>query len=194
MQIIAIGNDAVCCQLGKLVEGILHIRQIFEIVQMIRFHIQHDGHRGEEIQERIAILAAFQQDGIAVAHPVAGVQQRQIAADHHRRIHIRFHQNVGQHRCGGGFAVGAGNTDRILVGTHNHTPGLGTLEDRNTLGAGGGNFRIVIMGRCGTNYAASAFDIFCPVANGNVDALGDQFIRRNRRIHIRAGDGQTHSL
>jgi predicted dehydrogenase len=38
-------------KLGKLMERLLHIGKILEVIQMIRFHIQHNSQGGEEIQE-----------------------------------------------------------------------------------------------------------------------------------------------
>ena len=129
MNVIAVGDNGLACQLGKLAERILHILQILEVVQMVRLHIQHHRDGGEEIQEGIAILAAFQQDGIALSHPMACAQQRQIAADHNGGIRLGLHQHMGHHGSGSGLAVGAGDADGVLVCLHDLTPGLSPLKD-----------------------------------------------------------------
>ena len=50
------------------------------------------------------------------------------------------------------------------------------------------------MYRSGTDHAIRPLDIFLPVANGYLNPLTDQFICRHRRIHIRTGNIQSHSL
>ena len=49
--VVAVGQHAVRGQPGKLPEGFLNVRQIVEIIQMIRLDVQHHRQCGEEIQE-----------------------------------------------------------------------------------------------------------------------------------------------
>ena len=70
-------------KLGKAAEAVLDVRQIPEEVQVVGGHIQKHRHRGEKVQEGVAVFAALQNDGVALAHPVALAQQGQGAADHH---------------------------------------------------------------------------------------------------------------
>ena len=73
--VITVGNYAKGCQRGKLMERFLNILQILEIVQMVCFHIQDHRQSGEEIQERITVFAAFQQDRISMTHPMPCMEQ-----------------------------------------------------------------------------------------------------------------------
>ena len=194
MGIVAVGDHAIGGQGGKLMEGFLDVRQILEIIQVIRLHIQNHRQGGEEIEEGIAVLAAFQNDGISVAHPMARVEQRQITADHDGGIHVRRHQNMGHHRGGRGFSVGAGNADGIFIGLHDLAPGLGPLKHGDPGGSGSGDFRVVVVGGCRTDDAVRAHDIFRVMANGHGNPLGLQLSGRGRRAHIRARDFHAHSL
>ena len=194
MGVIAIGHHAEGGHFGKLMKGLLNVRQILEVVQVVCFHIQHHSQRGEEIQKGIAILTAFQHNGIAVTHPVARMEQRQVAANHHCGIHIGLHENMGHHRGSSRFAVSARDADGIFIGLHNLAPGLCPLEYRNTGAAGSGNLRVVVMSCSSADDTVSAPDIFCPVTNVYMDAFFNQLIRGQGRAHIRAGNLQPHPL
>ena len=74
-------------------------------VEVIKMCIRDSGHSGEEAEEGVAVLAGLHDDGIAAAHPVAGVEQRQRAADHHCGILLGSQEDVGAHGGGGGLAV-----------------------------------------------------------------------------------------
>ena len=129
-----------------------------------------------------------------MAHPMPGVEQREISANHHGGVHPRFHQDVGHHRGGGGFSVGAGNADGIFIGFHNLAPGLGTLKHRNAGAAGCRNLGIVIVGGSGADNAVRPLNIFGTMANGHMDSFFNQLLCGKRSAHIRAGNLQPHSL
>ena len=192
--IVAVRQNSAGGQLGKLAEGFLHILQILKVIQVIRLNVQHHSQRREEIQERITVLAAFQHNGIAIAHPMTGMKQRQISADHHRGIHLSGHQNVRHHGSSSRLAVGAGNAHSIAVGLHNHAPGLRTLKDRDAVGTGVSDLRVVIMYRGSADDAIRTDHIFRMVTNGYRDPLGEQLIRRPGMGHIGAGHLQAHAL
>ena len=192
--IIAVGQDSAGGQTGKRPEGLFHICKVLKIIQVVCFNVQNHRQSGKEIQERIAVFTAFQQNRIAIAHSVTSMQQGQIAPDHHCRVHLGSHENMGNHRGCGGLAMGAGNADGILVRLHNDTPRLGSLKHRNTQCPGTGNLRVVIMHRSGTNNAVCIANILRPVADLHTNTLGNQLIGGNRGIHIRAGNDQSHTL
>ena len=192
--IIAVDQDPVGGQFCKLMEGMLDLLQIFEIIQMILLDIQHHRQGGVEVQEGVTVFAALQHNGVAVAHPVSCVEDRQVAADHDGGIPLSRHEDMGHHGGSGGLTMGTGEADGVFVFTHDHAPGLGTLKNRDTGGSGGLNFGIVIVGGGGADNAVRPLNILGPVADGNMDALGDQLVRGNGGIHIRTGHQQTHTL
>ena len=192
--VITVCQNAECSRLGKLMEGFFNGIQILEIVKMIRFNIQDNSQRGIEIKERITVFTALQNDGIPIPHPVSGMEQGQITTDHHGGVQIGFHHNMGHHGGGSGLAVGAGNTDSIVIGLHDLSPGLRTFKHRNTLCTGSGYFRVIIMrGGCADN-AVRAADVLRPMTYGHINASGNQFIGGNRGIHIRSCNKQAHPL
>ena len=161
---------------------------------MILFNIQNNGKGRIEIQERVAVFAAFQNDGITVTHTVSRMQQRQVAADHDSGITFCLHHDVGHHGSGGGFTVGTGNADGILIGLHDFAPCLCTFKHRNAGCTGCSDFRVVIVGGCGTDDAVGTDNILGAVSDGNFNTLADQFIRGNGGIHIRTGYQHSHAL
>ena len=183
--IIAICQNTVGGNLGKLMERCFNILQIFEVVQMVCLNIQNNRQCRIEIQEGIAILTAFQNDRIAIADTVPRMQQRQITADHNRGITFRFHHDMGHHGSGGGFTVGTGNADCVLIGLHDLSPCLCALKNRNTGSAGSRNLRIIVMCRSRTDDTIRATNVAGFVADGDVNTFSDEFICGNRRIHIR---------
>ena len=175
-------------------ERFLNILQILEIVQMVCFHIQDYRQSGEEIQEGITVFAALKQNGIPMAYSMSCMKQGQVSADHHRRIQVSLHQNMGHHRGGGGLSMGTGDADSILIGLHDFAPGLCTFKHRDARCSGSCDFRIVIVSRSSTDDAVRTGYILCVVANGHRYSLVLQLLGGNRGAHIRAGNHHAHSL
>ena len=90
--------------------------------------------------------------------------------------------------------MGTGNAQSILIGLHDHTPGLGSLKDRDTQKSCLSDLGIVVVRCSGTDDAGCALHIFRSVADGDLNALGDQLVGGHGRIHIRTGHLQTHAL
>ena len=194
MGIISVGKNAAAGQLGKFPERLLNVRQILEVIQMIRLNIQNHRQGRKEIQEGVAILAALQNDGISLPYPMSCPEQGQIAANHHSGIHIGLHQNMGYHRGSRGLSVGTGYTHGIFICLHNDTPGLCPFKNRDSCHPGSSNFRIVVVGGSGTDNTVRSPDVLLPVSDVHLDSFGNQFIGGNRGIHIGTGYRQTHSL
>ena len=188
--VVGIGhNDAALRHpVGEGAEGVLHVVQILEEVQVIGLDVEDHRHGGEEGEEGVAVLAALQDDGVPVAHPVAGAQQGQGAADHHRGVHPGGHDDVGAHGGGGGLAVGARDAQGVLVAPHDGSPGLGPLKDGDARGAGGGDFGVFVVDGGGADHQLRALDVLPPVADGHGDAQGAQVLHRGAVAHVRAGD------
>ena len=113
--------------------------------------------------------------------------------DHDGRIALRLHEDVCQHRGRGRLAVRTGHADGVFVGLHDIAPGLRALKNGNALGAGRGDLRIVIVRSGRADQAVGVPDVFGPVANGDGNALGDQLVRGDGRVHVRAGDLHAHA-
>ena len=179
---------------GKLPEGVLHILQVFEEIQMVGLHIQDHRHGGVEGQEGIVILTGLHNDGVAVAHPMPGVQQGQGAADHDGGVLIRGHHDVGAHGGGGGFAVGAGNAQGVAVVLGDGAPGLGPLKDRDAQRMGPDDLRVIVMDGGSAHHELNfPGDIFRLVADGHRDALLRQAHDVLVPVHVRAADCNAHA-
>ena len=193
--IVAVGDNVARAghQTGKLAEGALHGGKILEVVQVVGFNVVDDGDGGIKIQKGVTVFTALHDDGVTVTHPVSGLEQRKITAQHHRRVLPCLHENLGDHGSGGGFAVGAGNADGVFIFAHDEAPGLCAFKDRDAQGAGSGDLGIVIVSCCGADNAVGALDVFGAVADMDFDALGDELIGGDRGVHVRTGDHHAHA-
>ena len=194
--VIAVGDHKAVLgrQAGKLAEGVLDLPQIAEKVQVIRRHVQNHRHGGEEIQEGIAVFAAFQNNGVAFAHPVALAQQGQGSADHDRGILLRRHKNMGGHGGGGGLSVGAGDAQGVAVRLHDGAPALGPLIDRDPPGNGPGDLGIAVVNGSGADHQIAVLQILGAVADGHGDPRAAQMLHRVAVGHIGALYRQPHAL
>ena len=77
---------------ANLPEAVLHVRQVGEVVQVVGLYVEYDGYGRVEGEEAVVILAALEDDGVAPAHAVTRVQQRQSAAYHHGRVALGRHE------------------------------------------------------------------------------------------------------
>ena len=71
---------------AKPAEGVLHVLQILEKVQVVRVHIQNHRHSGEKGEEGVAVLTGLQNDGVPLPHPVSRPQGGEGPPDHHRGV------------------------------------------------------------------------------------------------------------
>ena len=117
LAVVGIGHDDAALsghQIGKTAEGVLHIGQILEEVQMIGLNVQNDRDGGEEGQEGVAVFAALQDDGVSLAHPVAGVPSSGRVPPIMTVGSIWAAMiDMGAHGGGGGLAVGAGDAQGV---------------------------------------------------------------------------------
>ena len=194
--VLSIGQDGTPWghQVSKRPEGMLHILQVLEKVQVVRFNVQDHRYGRIKGQEGVAVLAGLQDNGFALPHPVAGAQDREGTANHHRGVNPGRHGNVGTHRGCGCFAVGAGDAQGILIPPHNGSPGLGPLEHRNAQGMGRSDLRVIIVDSGGADHQVLALHTLPPVADDHGDAQGTEMVYRRVLFHIRAGDDQAFSV
>ena len=73
MRVVAVEHDGPMFRhhVRKGAEGALDIRQVFEEVQVIFLHVQHDRDGRAEGQEGVAVFAGFCYDGVSMPDPVA---------------------------------------------------------------------------------------------------------------------------
>ena len=178
-------------QLGKGPEGVLDVLQVLEEVQMVGVHIQDHGHCGQEGQEGVAVFAGLQNDGVPLPHPVAAAQDGKGAADHHRGVTPCGQENMGTHGGGGGFAVGAGNTQSVGIVAHQCAPGLGALKDGDPGGVGSGDLRVVVVDGSGADDAVRSLHALGQVTNGHRDAQGAEVEHAGALVQVGAGNDDS---
>ena len=194
--VIGVGDDIAPLghQRRKVVEGVLDVRQILEEIQMVGVDVQYHRHGGEEVQEGVAVFAALQNDGVALAHPVAGVEQRQRAADHHRGVGLRRHEDVGGHGGGGGLAVGAGHAQGVAVALHDGAPRLGALVYGDAPRHSAGDLRVVVVNGGGADHRVAVFQVLRRMAYGHGNAHGAQVLHGGAVGHVGALHRDAHAL
>ena len=194
--VLAVGQHGAALghQVGKGPEGVFHVVQVFEEVQMVGFNVQDDGDGGIEGQEGVAILAGLQNNGLALAHPVAGAQNGQGAANHHGGVDAGGHGNVGTHGGRGRFAVGAGDAQGVFIPPHDRSPSLGPLEDGDARSVGSGDLRVAVVDGSSADDQVLSCHAFGQVANGHGDAQGTQMLHGRAFFHIGAGDDEALPL
>ena len=180
---------------GKLMEGVLHIVQILEEIEMVGLNVQHDSDRRMQREEGVIILAGLHDDGVAVADAVPRLEQRQRPADHDGGVFVRGHHDVRAHRGRGGLAVSAAYAQGVVIVLGYRAPGLGALEHRDALGVRGLYLRVLIMHRRGAHDEFNVVrDVLRVVADGHRDALLPEVQDVGAFVHVRAGDVQPHAV
>ena len=191
--ILTVGHDvpAVRHQISKGPEGVLHVLQVLEEVQVVRLNVQNHRHRGTEGEEGVAVLAGLQNDGVTLAHPVSSLQQGQRAANHHRGVQLGGHEDVGADGGGGGLAVGAGDAQGVLIPCHDGAPGLGPLEHGDASGQSGGDLRVVVVYGGGAHHAVRPLHTLRQMANGHRDAQAAQMCHGGALLPIGTRDDDS---
>ena len=194
--VVGIGhNDAALRHpVGEGAEGVLHVVQILEEVQVIGLDVEDHRHGGEEGEEGVAVLTGLQDDGLPLAHPVAGADGGQGAADHHSGVQPCGQKDVGAHRGGGGLSVGPRHTQGVVVVPHDGSPRLGPLEDGDAQPAGGGDLRVVIMDGGGADDAVRPLHALRQVADGHRDPQRPQVLHRPALVGVGAGDAHPRPV
>ena len=161
---------------------------------MVGVDVEDHRHGGEEVQKGVAVFAALQYDGVAVSHPVAGVEQGQRAADHNGGVLLRRHEDVGGHGRGGGLAVSAGHAQGVAVSLHDRAPGLRPLVHGDAPCDRPGDLRVAVMDGGGADDRVAVLKIVGGVADGHGDAVVTQVLYSVAVGHIRALHGNAHAL
>jgi hypothetical protein len=187
---MAVGGN----ELREAAEGVLNVVQVLEEVQMVGLDVENDRDGGEEAQERVAVFAALGDDGVAVADAVAGVEQRQCAADHHGGVGVRSHEDVRRHAGGGRFAVRAGDAQGVAVAVHDRAPRLRTLKDRDAACDRAGDLGIVVVDGSGADNKIGIAEIVRRVTDGDGNAQRAQVLHGGGVVHVAALHGESHGM
>ena len=161
---------------------------------MVGLDVENDRDGGEEAQERVAVFAALGDDGVAVADAVAGVKQRQCAADHHGGVGVRRHEDVRRHAGGGRFAVRAGDAQGVAVAVHDRAPRLRPLKDRDAACDRAGDLGIVIVDGGGADDKIGIAEIVRRVTDGHGNAQRAQALHGGGVVHVAALHGESHGM
>ena len=164
-----------------------NIVKILEKVDMIAFHIHYYGNGGEKFQKGVAIFAGLQNDRVSLADAVASADKGERSAYHNRRVGRCGHGNVGEHRGGCGFSVGAGNAHGVFIPLHNGAPALCPRKNGDSELFGLNYLGIVVL------YGGRADDIIGlsyvlgKMAHINFHLLSRKAFGGRAALHIRAG-------
>ena len=121
------------------------------------------------------------------------MEQGQGAADHHRGVRLRRHEDVGAHGGGGGFAVGAGHAQGVGVPLHDGAPGLGPLVHGDAPCHGPGDLRVAVVDGGGADNEIAVPQVLGVVADGHGDAQGAEMADRVALRHVGALDLEAHA-
>ena len=115
-------------------------------------------------------LARLRYEDLLRAQPRAAADIVVIAADVNGGIHAAIDEDFREHRCGGGFAVRAGNADGLVVALHQLPQQRRALHLRNAQPRGFLPLRVFGRdGRRKDDQVRAAY-VFGPVADFYVDA------------------------
>ena len=159
---------------GELPEGGDDVVQRAEIVEMIRVDVEDDRHRRDHLQVMILEFAGFADHGVAAARPAVGLDQREASSDKKGRIHPRLQKDLGNHRSGGGFSMGAGDANGVGIAPGNHAQQLGTLYKGNPLVPGRRQFGVGRADRRRIHHQLRTGNVFRLLLHKNGDSKGTE--------------------
>src|SRR5271165_3374153 len=116
-------------------EGILHVGHVAVTIHVLAVEVGDDGENGRQLQEGAVALVRLRDKVLRLAEARVRAQSIDAAAHDHGRIEATGGEHSGDHRCGGGLAVHAGDGDSILE-AHELGKHLRALDDGNLSAAG----------------------------------------------------------
>ena len=171
---------------AELGEGVGDIVDILIEIEVILFDVGDDGDGRVEVQKAGVELARFHDEGIVAADARAAADIIQLAADMHGGVKPRVQQHLGDHRCGGGFAVRAADVDGVAVALHQLPEQRGALHLGDAQFLGAHAFGVVFGDGGGIDDDVRAVHILRALADEHVNA------RLLQRVgHIGAGGIRT---
>ncbi len=130
-------------QLGKPAEGLPDMVDVPEKIQMICIHIEDDADLREKTQETVGVLTGLRDKIAGLANPDVPADRGQDAAHGDGGVTAAFQQDVGDHGCGRGLAVGAGDGDGHLIIGHDLPQEFGAGQHGDSIFHGTGVLRVI---------------------------------------------------
>ena len=196
-RVVAVGNDHAVGgnKLRKAAERVLHRLKILEIVKMVGLHIQQHRNGRVEGQEAVVVFAGLHDNGVAIAHAVSGVEQRECPADHDGGVLFRRHEDVGTHGGRRRLTVRSGDTERIFIVAHKCAPRLRPLKNRDSQRTCRHDLRVFIVdGSRPNDKFIFRQNILGTMADVHTDTASTQLRNFLALLHIAARDGKSHPV
>lgn len=108
---MAVGGE----ELDKAMESVLVALGGGEDIGVVMFDVGDDGGLGAEAEEHMVIFVRFDDKVGALAGTAINAPAREDATDDNGRVLVGGDKNFGEEASGGGFAVGAGDSEAVGV-------------------------------------------------------------------------------
>ena len=186
--VVRIGKDHELGHQGKALEGKLQFAHAAVVIQMVVVDVQHNGQIGGQLEEGLGELAGLNYDIVALASLAVAIDQRKLAADDGRRVAACQLQRSGNHGSGGGFAMGAGDADALLVQAAHITQQNAALDGGDAVGGSGIQFHVIFGNGGRVDHHVGADHIIGAVTQADLDTHLTLVADDAAIQHIAAGD------
>ena len=150
-------------------EGLDHILQSTEVVQMVRIHVQDHCHVRIQLQKGVHKFTGLTYHDITFAGSAAAPDTGQLASDEGGQIHPGGKQNLRRHGGGGSLSVGAADADGVVILGGDDAQQFTALQHRYAAGFGSDQLRIVRHNGCGVDDQIRPRNILCPLPQHHRD-------------------------
>src|SRR5207245_3830608 len=161
--------------------------EVPEVFEVIRLDVGDDSDLGMKLVEAAVVLVGFHDGESAASTLRVRADVSQDAADDDGRIESGLFQDDGDHRRGGGLAVGAGNADGALFG-RDLAEHLLSLHHANASGVCGVDLRVLPSDRRGDHDQIDPGEVGRVVADADVDSAAREEVGGRGVPQIAAGD------
>ena len=159
---------------------------------MIRIHVQDNAQSGKEAEKAVGIFTGFRDKVIRMTDPDVASYGRKDASHADGGIQIRLQQDLTEHGCSGGFAMGSGYGDGKTVILHDLSQELCPGQHGKTQGNGPCVFRVVRMNGCRIDHKTGAFfNIGCALSVEDPGSFVRKSPGQRRFLTVRAGNGKS---
>ena len=186
--VVGVGKDHELGHEGEPLEGKLQLAHAAVVVQMVVVDVQHHREIGGQLEEGLGKLAGFHHDVVAHARLAVAVDEGQLAADDRAGVAAGQLQGGGDHRSGGGLAVGARHADAALVQAADVAQQDAALDGGDAVAFGGGQLHIIFGDRGRIHHHIRPHDVVGVVAQGHPDAHGPLGLDDAAIQYVAAGD------